>query len=121
MSNELQTLRLSRKIPARDIAEAVQELYPRFDRYLLSKCESDGAYGVQIKHDALKALYQRFAPDLWEKRQRRTDGHKDRSRIYCRMNEEIYTKLITKIKRDGFSTVQEWIMEQVTAYINGED
>lgn len=118
MSNELQTLRLSRKIPARDMAEVVQTIYPRFDRYLLSKCESDDVYGVQIKRDALNALYQKFDPEAWAKRKRHSDGHKNRFRIYCRMDGETYKRLIAQIRQDGFKTVQDWILDQVMAYIN---
>lgn len=118
MSNDLQSLRLSRQIPARDMAETVQQLYPRFDRYLLSKCESDSVYGVQLKHDALKALYLKYDPAAWAKRKRRTDGHKNQSRIYCRMDADTYKRLIAQIRQDGFKTVQDWIMDQILAYIN---
>lgn len=118
MANDLQTLRLSHKIPARDMAETVQKIYPRFDRYLLSKCEADSVYGVQIKADALKALYQKFAPGEWEKRKRRTDGHKNASRVYCRMDEATYKRLIAKLRADGYKTVQAWVMDQILAYLN---
>ena len=118
MSNDLQSLRLSHSIPARDMAETVQKIYPRFDRYLLSKCESPEVYGVQIRHDALKALYLKYDPEAWTKRKRRTDGHKNRSRVYCRMDEATYKKLIAQIRQDGFKSVKDWIMDQILAYIN---
>ena len=121
MSNDLQALRLSHSIPARDMAETVQKIYPRFDRYLLSKCEADRVYGVQIKTDALKALYQKYAPGEWEKRKRRTDGHKNQSRIYCRMDEATYKRLIAQIRQDGFKTVQDWMLDQVLAYIGAHN
>lgn len=117
MSNDLQSLRLSHSIPARDMAETVQQIYPRFDRYLLSKCEASEVYGVQIKTDALKALYQKYAPGEWEKRKRR-DGHKNQCRIYCRMDEATYKSLIAQIRQDGFKTVQDWMLDQIQAYIN---
>ena len=116
MSNDLQSLRLSHQIPARDMAETVQKIYPRFDRYLLSKCEASEVYGVQIKNDALKALYQKYAPGEWKKRKRK-DGHKNQFRIYCRMDETTYKALTEKIKADGFKTVQDWIMSQIRAYL----
>lgn len=115
--NELQTLRLSHSIPARDIAETVQQLYPRFDRYLLSKCEAESVYGIQLKTDALKALYTKFDPDGWKKR-RKKDGHRNQFRIYCRMDAETYTELFWRIQEDGYKTMQDWIMAQITAYIN---
>lgn len=118
MSNELQTLRLSHKIPARDMAETVQTLYPRFDRYLLSKCESSEVYGVEIKKDALKALYLKYDPAAWAKRIRKSGGHKNNSRIYCRMDEDTYKRLIAKIRADGYKTVQDWVMNQILAYLN---
>ncbi len=119
MSNDLQSLRLSCQIPAKDMAEAVQKIYPRFDRYLLSKCEADTVYGVELKKDALKALYLKYAPDAWAKRKK--DGHRNQSRIYCRMDEATYNRLIAQIRQDGFKTVQDWIMDQILAYINASN
>ena len=119
--SDLQTLRLSRSVPARDMAETVQKIYPKFDRYLLSKCEAESVYGVQIKHDALKALYLKYDPEGWAKRKRRTDGHKNQSRIYCRMDEDTYKNLIAQIRKDGFKSVQDWIMDQILAYINASN
>ena len=118
MSKDLQFLRLSYQLPAKDMAETVQQIYPRFDRFLLSKCESPEVYGVQIKPDALKTLYLKYAPDEWAKRKRRTDGHKNPFRISCRMDGETYKKLIGQIRQDGFRTVQDWILDQVLAYIS---
>ena len=115
--NDLQTLRLSHSIPAREIAETVQQIYPRFDRYLLSKCEAESVYGIQLKTDALKALYTKFDPDGWKKR-RKKDGHRNQFRIYCRMDEATYKALTEKISEDGFKTVQDWVMAQITEYIN---
>ena len=39
-------------------------------------------------------------------------------RISCRMDGETYKKLIGQIRQDGFRTVQDWILDQVLAYIN---
>ena len=52
------------------------------------------------------------------KRKRRTDGHKNPFRISCRMDGETYKKLIGQIRQDGFRTVQDWILDQVLAYIS---
>ena len=118
MSNDLQALRLSHSIPARDMAETVQKIYPRFDRYLLSKCEASEVYGVQLKHDALKALYLKYDPEAWAKRKRKTDGHKNQFRIYCRMDQATYNRLISHIRQDGFKTVQDWMLDPIKAYIH---
>lgn len=121
MSNDLQSLRLAHQIPARDMAETVQTLYPRFDRYLLSKCEASEVYGVQLKHDALKALYLKYDPEAWVLRLRKTDGHKNQFRIYCRMDQATYNRLISQIRQDGFKTVQDWMLDQIKAYINADN
>lgn len=118
MSNQLRDLRLSHSLAAKDMAETVRELYPKFDRYLLSKCEASDAYGIDLRKDALKALYMAYAPDKWSAQQRRSDGHKNQRRIMCRMDDTTYAKLMTKIRQDGFKTVQDWLMDQVTAYIS---
>ena len=114
--NELKDLRVSRALAARDMAETVQALYPRFDRYLLSKCEASDQYGVELRRDALKQLYMKYAPEAWKKRRSR-DRHRRSRSIRCRLDEDTYQALLAIIHEAGFSTVQDWLESQINVFI----
>lgn len=112
--NQLKDLRVSHALAARDMAETVQDLYPRFDRYLLSKCEASDQYGVELRRDALKRLYMTYAPTEWKKIQRRhTDRHRLTRSIRCRLDEPTYQALLSVIHENGFETVQDWLESTV--------
>lgn len=117
MSNELRDLRLSSGIPAPEIAAAVKEIFPKFDRYLLSKCEQPDLYGVSLLPRGMKAV-RALAPEI---RPKKKDSHRNQFRIYCRMDESTYHRLISQIRQDGFKTVQDWMLDQVKAYINASN
>lgn len=118
MGNRLRDLRLSQSLASQDLVDTVREIYPKYDKPLQSKCEASDVYGVELRRDALKALYMTYDPDGWAKRQRAADGHKKQHRISCRMDEVTYNRLMAQIHRYGFKTVQDWMMDQVLAYIN---
>ena len=115
--SELRDLRLLSGIPAPQIADAVKQVFPKFDRHLLSKCEHPDLYGVALLPRGMKAA-RALAPELSVKKK---DTHKNNSRIYCRMDEDTYKRLIAQIRQDGFKTVQDWIMDQVLAYIGAHN
>lgn len=66
MSDKLRELRRTKQIPAKEIVAVIQRLYPKYDKVALSKCENGDTYGVEIKPDALDAVYAEFAPELLE-------------------------------------------------------
>ena len=39
MAEKIRELRISRKLPAKDMVAVVQELYPKYDKTMQSKCE----------------------------------------------------------------------------------
>ena len=61
--------------------------------------------------EAARALVPGWKP-------KKKDTHRNQFRIYCRMDEATYVKLIGQIRCDGFKTVQDWMLDQVKAYIN---
>ena len=63
-------------LPAKDMVAVVQELYPKYDKTMQSKCENGDDYGISIRPDAMKALYAKFAPN----------GTKTRMPIWRRCN-----------------------------------
>lgn len=118
MGNRLRDLRLSQSLASQEMVDTVREIYPKYDKPLQSKCESSDVYGVELRRDALKALYMKYDPEGWKKRQKAADGHRLTCRISCRLDDETYKRLIGQIRQDGFKTVQDWIEDQVLAYIN---
>ncbi len=118
MPNELSTLRAGKKLSGKEMVEVVQESYPKFDKTLLSKCENGDSYGVDLRKDAVKALYERFDPEGLVRRKRKKDGHRLTCSIRCRLEPDVYKKLMAQIHQDGYSTVQAWLTAQVLAYIN---
>lgn len=114
MAEELRELRLSRKLPAKDMVSVVQELYPKYDKTMQSKCERGDEYGIQIRKDAMEALYAQFAPELLKKKK---DGHKYTCRISCRLPDEDYADLQEFIRADGFDTMQSWLTHIVRRYL----
>lgn len=55
MSDELRELRISKQIPAKEMVEVVQALYPKYDKTVQSKCENGEAYhhgSVRQEHRA---------------------------------------------------------------------
>lgn len=77
-SAELHRLRTRYEIPAKEIVEAVQRIYPKFDNTCLSKCEHTASYGIEIRPDALDALIREFDPETFEKKQNRKLENKKR-------------------------------------------
>lgn len=118
MADGLRELRLSKQIPAKDMVAVVQQLYPKYDKTVQSKCENGEAYGVSLRPDAMAALYNRFAPEL---AQARTAAKKDKRRLTCRISARLetadYEALQQLIKADGYTTMQDWLTATVRAYI----
>lgn len=113
MNNELRDLRVSSGIPAPEIAAAIREVFPKFDRTLLSKCERPEDYGMKLLPRGMNAA--RALVPGWKPKSR--DGHRNQFRIYCRMDAATYTELFWKTKQDGYKTMQDWIMDQIQKYI----
>lgn len=116
MGNELRHLRLNNSLPAAEIVAPIREVFPKFDKTLLSKCEHPEDYGVEPCKKAVEAAYLKHDPEGWKKR-RSADRHKNHWRIACRMDEATYTRLLERLHQAGYKTVQDWLLEQVTAYI----
>lgn len=117
MSNELTALRADKKLSGKEMAEVVQESYPKFDKTLLSKCENGDAYGIDLRKNAMEALYKRFDPEGLARRQRKKDGHRLTCRISCRLENEDYEKLKLLTARAGYRTMQGWLNAMVLNYI----
>lgn len=118
MADELKSLRISRGIPGKDMVAVVQELYPKFDKTVLSKCENGDAYGVTIREDARVRLYERFAPELAEaERGRKKDTHRLTHAVKARLTDEAFERLQRVMEACGYATAQDLITELVAKFI----
>ena len=122
MSEELRELRISKKLQAKDIVATVQRIYPSFDKAMLSKSENFERYGVTIRRDALDVLIDEFAPEDAERiRKRRRGGHRLTCRISCRLDSSSYSELQQALRADGFDTIQDWLSQTVTKYLESQN
>ena len=122
MNGELRKLRLETKTPAKEMVKVVRGIYPKYDKSMQSKCERGDEYGVQIRPDALNALYKVFAPEKMEREEPKpkSSGHRLSCRISCRLEDEIYADLVQYIKADGYKTMQDWLSDVVSDYISSK-
>ena len=118
MSDELRDLRHAKNIPAGDMVAVVQQLYPKYDKTVQSKCENGDAYGVSLRPDAMAALYAHFAPELVESRKAvKKDAHRLTCRISARLETADYEALQRLIEAEGYATTQDWLTATVRRYI----
>lgn len=118
--NELKTLRVQKKIPAKDMIEVVQKIYPKYDKVMQSKCENGEIYGVQLAPDAMAALRAAFEPEAPKKTPRR-DRHRLTCSIRARLETPIYEALQQRIEAEGHTTAQDWLTEKILAYLAEEE
>lgn len=117
----LRDLRLSRNISTGDMVQTVRALYPKYDRYLKSRCEHSAEYGVVIRPKAIEALLEKFAPDLLEaERKRRNSFHRLKRRIACRLADEEHEALLRYMKDEGFDTTQARLSFHVKHYLKSK-
>lgn len=116
--NLLRDLRVTKKIPAKDMIDLVREHYPKYDKALQSKCEHGDEYGIDIRSDAMDTLLAKFAPEQLEaKKRRRNGGHRLTKRIMCRLEDEDYSALVQYITADGYTDMNAWLVSTVRSYL----
>lgn len=116
MSDELRALRLAKNIPGKDMVDIVKPLYPKFDKTILSKCENGDAYGVDLRKDAMNALYKHYDPE-GRLKPKKKDAHRLSCRISCRLETVLYNKLVQLLKDSPHNTMQELLTAVITEYI----
>lgn len=113
----LKRLRIEKGLAAQDMTDTVCELYGKFDRFLLSKAENPDDYGVELREDALIALYARFAPEMAPKRARK-ERRTLPCRISARLSEADFKALQRLMRHDGYRTTQDWLLVMVKRAVN---
>ena len=117
--NELKALRVTKKIPARDMVEVVQKIYPKYDKTMQSKCENGELYGIELSRDAMDALYEKFDQERASAiRARRKDKHRLTCSIRARLEKPVYDALQRRIEAEGYATAQDWLTDKVMMYLD---
>lgn len=119
--NELRALRIDLGLPAKDMVAVVQELYPKYDKTMQSKCENGDDYGISIRPDAMKAIYAKFAPNGTKASRRKKDRHRLANRVSCRLDDTDMEELQRRMEADGYATAQELLADLVRRYLRGGD
>lgn len=105
-----------RRIPVSDQVEVVKALYPKYDRFLHSRCSHGEETGVMLRPDALKALAVYFAEDS-----RKRPSHPRRTkpnRLTCRVTGELYGALQRRLSATG-QTMQEYLEALILKDLTG--
>lgn len=108
-TNDIGAVMRIKGISHKSMVELMRTEFPRFDSPLLSKCRRPDLYGVILHPDGYKILGE--FPD------RRSENRKLKRRIYGRLTEDEYSKLVNYIAKDGYKNVQEFIRVAVQEYI----
>lgn len=108
-TNDLATVMQIKGISHRSMVNLMQTEFPRFDSPLLSKVKRPDLYGV-VLHPRGYEIIGAF-PD------RKKENRKLKKRIYGRLTEEEYRKLLIYIERDGYKDIQAFIRDKVQEYL----
>lgn len=120
-SDQLRYLHFSRQISSKDMIEDIKNVHPKFDKTCLSKAENSDVYGLEICPEALKLLWNKYAPDEYQKMRRRKDGHKYANRVQCRLDDDTFKLFVAKSRADGFKTINDCLVEMIKAYTKSGD
>lgn len=116
--NALRELRLRMGIPVADMVAVVRQIYPGYDKALQSKCEHGDRCGVNLRTDAMDALYAAFDPNrTTAPGRRKKDAHRLPCAVKARLDQTSYAALQQAIRANGYTTMQDWLANQVRAYI----
>lgn len=107
--NDLSTVMRLKGISHRSMVNLMQTEFKGFDSPLLSKVRNPQKYGVVLHprgYELLEALPAR-----------RKDNRKLKMRVYGRLTEEEYRKLLVYLEMDGYKSVQDFIRDKVQEYL----
>lgn len=96
-----------RHIPTADIVEVVASIYPKFDRFLLSKVRHGEKTGIRLRADAQHELLTRFKVTQDASKAKRPNRSKPK-RITCRLTDKAYGLLQRELDRTGV-TMQDFL------------
>ena len=93
-----------RRVPTAEMVAQVKALYPKFDRFLLSRCAHGEVTGVMLRPAAMKALTERFESRVEKPRARRQRPN----RCQCRLTDALYEQVQARLRERG-QTMQDYL------------
>lgn len=119
--NPLKELRMQSATSARDMVAVVRTLYPKYDKTCQSKCENSEMYGVRLMDNAMKALQYAFGTVEKETpKPAKANANRLPCRIYGRLDTVTFDLLRDRLKNDGYSSVQAWLLDMTAQYLKEE-
>ena len=110
-----------RHIPTADIVEVVAAIYPKFDRFLLSKVKHGDETGVRLRADAQHELLTHFKVTQENASKGKPKPNRSKpKRISCRLTDKAYGLLQRELDRTGV-TLQSFLEALITKALNGGD
>ena len=122
----------------KEIALVVRESFPKFNRQLLAQCQAPDKYGIVIHPDGLRLICDTYGitpPELPDEKPfralqepsngivrsgRKKDNRRLGRKLTFRMTPKDYAKLVVRVDKDGFDSVQAWLYEKVMKLLEDE-
>jgi hypothetical protein len=86
----------------KEIVKIIREHYPKYDKYLHSKVKRPELYAIRLIEEAEKLI----SPEKPQEA-RRTDRHRLKGRVSCRLSERKKRRLQLALKRKGITSMQD--------------
>lgn len=90
----------------RDVTAAVCEVFPSFNRQLLTQCTNWEKYGVILHPAGMKKIEDTFVPDI--KKPKKPNRRRNKQ-VTFRVILPIYEKMLESMALHKFSTIQNYI------------
>lgn len=106
------------RVLGKDMISVVQVKYPKYDKMIHSKVVHGREYGIQLRHDAMRALQERFDPVQTKppRREKRTKS----ARIQARLPDALFAQLQQHLQRSG-QTAQDFLEGLVAQFFKPPD
>lgn len=105
----------------KDVALVVRDMFPKFNRQLLSQCKNWKDYGIILHPNGLRAICNAYhqqlpkLPDAAEDKAptKKVENRKLGRKLTFRMTTDDFEILQQRIRRDGYGTMQDWLYAQI--------
>lgn len=123
--HDLKNVLVLADLAPKSAVELLRSMFPSFDKTVLSKCCNPEKYGCVLHPDGYAALRRQIAdggdnpqetPPV-PKDRRKSSRHKFTFRVSGRLPDGKYLRLQRYIRLDGYATTQDWVADQVDAYL----
>ncbi|MBR2132673.1 MAG: hypothetical protein IJ955_09130 [Oscillospiraceae bacterium] len=108
----------------KDVALVVRDMFPKFNRQLLSQCKNWKDYGIILHPNGLRAICNAYhqqlprtpargVPTDAEVPPKKPENRKLCRKLAFRITTDDFEVLQQRIRRDGYETMQDWLYAQI--------